>query len=43
MNVDSANEPAKALYASMGFGVVGARPDYYCVGRDALSMELELV
>jgi len=41
--VDAANEPAKALYASMGFCVVGARPDYYCVGRDALCMELELV
>ena len=42
LNVDAHNEPAKSLYASLGFRVVSTRPEYYCVGRDAHAMELQL-
>ena len=40
--MDTANEPAKALYASLGFKVTGRRDDYYKPGRHAYAMELEL-
>ena len=43
LHVDETNEPAKALYASLGFAVSGRRVDYYRAGRSALAMELSLV
>jgi ribosomal protein S18 acetylase RimI-like enzyme len=42
LHVDTANAPALALYRSLGFAVVSAKLDYYCVGRDAFAMELDL-
>ena len=42
LHVDETNEPAKALYLSMGFEVTGRRVDYYRVGRSALSMEVNM-
>jgi ribosomal protein S18 acetylase RimI-like enzyme len=43
LHVDAANAPALALYRSLGFAVVSAKPDYYCAGRDAYAMELHLI
>ena len=42
LHVDTTNEPAKALYASLGFKVTGRRDDYYKPGRHAFAMELDL-
>lgn len=46
LEVDPANAPARALYASAGFEIVGERPDYYATGdgarQKALTMRLEL-
>lgn len=36
------NEPAVALYRSLGFVVIGERRDYYAAGAHALVMELVL-
>lgn len=42
LEVSERNEPAKALYASSGFRVVGRRPKFYNDGSDALLLELAL-
>lgn len=42
LELSSGNEAAAALYAGLGFVVVGRRPRYYPDGRDALLLSLEL-
>jgi ribosomal-protein-alanine N-acetyltransferase len=42
LEVRSANEPALALYGSLGFRQVGRRRRYYRDGSDALVMALRL-
>jgi len=43
LEVRPSNAPARALYASMGFQVVGMRPAYYAdPPEDALIMALEI-
>ncbi|MBK7947949.1 MAG: GNAT family N-acetyltransferase [Deltaproteobacteria bacterium] len=42
LELSSGNEAASALYAGLGFVVVGRRPRYYPDGRDALLLSLEL-
>ena len=46
LEVDPANAPARALYSSAGFEVVGERPDYYMGGdgtrQKALTMRLTI-
>lgn len=42
LEVRAANEPAQALYRSLGFVAVGRRPDYYEDGEDAVLMNLTL-
>ena len=36
LEVKKTNEPAKALYKSMGFKIVGNRPNFYKDGSDAI-------
>lgn len=43
LEVARRNEPAAALYRSMGFSEVGVRRDYYGQGEDAVIMERRLV
>lgn len=42
LEVSSVNEPARAMYASLGFRTVGLRKGYYKSGQDAEVMILEL-
>jgi ribosomal protein S18 acetylase RimI-like enzyme len=42
LHVDPAREGAVGLYAAMGFRETSRRVDYYCPGRDAAFMELDL-
>ena len=41
LEVKDNNEPAKALYKSMGFKMVGNRSNFYKDGRDALILKKE--
>ena len=41
LEVKQNNEPAKALYNSMGFKIVGKRPKFYQDGSDALLLNKE--
>ena len=43
LEVKDNNEPAKALYKSMGFKTVGKRSNFYKDGRDALILNKELI
>lgn len=40
LEVSERNEPAKRLYAKLGFKIVGRRPKFYNDGSDALLMDL---
>jgi ribosomal-protein-alanine N-acetyltransferase len=42
LEVSAVNEPARAMYASLGFRTVGLRKGYYKSGQDAEVMILEL-
>ncbi|MBI4422226.1 MAG: GNAT family N-acetyltransferase [Elusimicrobia bacterium] len=43
LEVSEANGPARALYASLGYRVVGRRPKYYNDASDAVLMALDLL
>ena len=42
LEVNNNNEPAKALYLSMGFKPTGFRPNFYKDGSDALTLTKEI-
>jgi ribosomal protein S18 acetylase RimI-like enzyme len=42
LHVDPVREAAFGLYRSMGFRETSRRLDYYCKGRDAAFMELDM-
>jgi len=42
LDVSERNAPARALYAKLGFRVVGRRPKFYNDGSDAVLMDLSL-
>ena len=43
LEVKNSNEPAKALYKSMGFKTVGKRSNFYKDGSDALILNKETI
>ena len=42
LEVKNNNEPAKALYKSMGFKSIGIRPNFYKDGSDAITLTKEI-